>query len=77
MAAAVLRLPVSRLDLRQPLRELGFDSIMAVELRANLENSLGLTLPMRMLLDAPSVRQLAGRLTDHLGSLTGAPRAEP
>ncbi len=77
LAAAVLRLPVSRLDLRQPLRELGFDSIMAVELRAHLESSLGLTLPMRMLLDAPSVHQLAGRLTDHLGSLTDGRRAEP
>ena len=68
MAAGLLRIHSSLLDPRQPLSRLGFDSIMVVELRANLESSLGVTLPMRMLLDAPSVRQLASRITEHLGA---------
>ncbi|HEX5758690.1 MAG TPA: type I polyketide synthase [Thermoanaerobaculia bacterium] len=66
MAAGVLRMHSSRLDPRQPLSTLGLDSIMAVELRATVESSFGVTLPMRMLLDAPSISQLASRLANHM-----------
>ncbi len=80
LTAGVLQLPIERLNPLSPLRDLGFDSIMAVELRASVEQSLGSSLPMRIFLDAPSVRQLAGRLAEHLaiGSTVGGngPRME-
>ena len=68
-ALAVLALPASRpLDPRQPLSELGLDSLMAVELRNVLSASLGKPLPATLLFDFPTVEALAGYLAhDVLG----------
>ena len=43
---------------------LGFDSLMAVELRTRVEADLGITLPLVDLLQGPSVAQLGGRLLE-------------
>ncbi|WP_235488931.1 beta-ketoacyl reductase, partial [Frankia sp. AvcI1] len=42
---AVLRLGSSSIDPDTPLRSLGFDSLLALELRSRLEPALGITLP--------------------------------
>jgi len=56
--------PARPIDERQPLNELGMDSLMAVELR-NLLGSLepGRPLPATLLFDYPSV----GAVADYLG----------
>jgi acyl transferase domain-containing protein/acyl carrier protein len=67
-AAHVLRLPVSELDPRAPLRELGLDSMMAVQLRNRLEVGLGLVLSMTLLWRWATVEALA----EHLAGMLGA-----
>jgi acyl transferase domain-containing protein/acyl carrier protein len=60
----------------RPLRELGFDSLMAVELRDALARSLGVSLPATLVFDHPTIEDLVGYLLGQLGSLE-APAAAP
>src|SRR5262249_28774553 len=57
--ASKLGLPPSRLDIQLPLSHLGVDSLIAVELRTQIERDLGLVVPVVQLLDGPSVAGLA------------------
>lgn len=58
-ARRVLGLPAQRaVDARQPLQELGLDSLMAVELRNGLAASLGRALPATLLFDWPTIDAL-------------------
>jgi acyl carrier protein len=66
-AIRILALPASRrIDSRQPLSELGLDSLMAVELRNVLAASIGRALPATLLFDYPKIEALAGYLTREL-----------
>jgi NAD(P)-dependent dehydrogenase (short-subunit alcohol dehydrogenase family)/acyl carrier protein len=60
-AARVLGID-SPLDVRQPLNEVGLDSLMAIELRNALGIAAGRTLPATLLFDYPTVESL----TDYL-----------
>jgi phthiocerol/phenolphthiocerol synthesis type-I polyketide synthase C len=72
--AGKLGLTPSRLDIQLPLNQLGVDSLIAVELRAQIERELGIVVPVVQLLDGPSVSGLADWLGDRLSS---AAPAEP
>jgi phthiocerol/phenolphthiocerol synthesis type-I polyketide synthase C len=72
--AGKLGLTPSRLDIQLPLNQLGVDSLIAVELRAQIERDLGIVVPVVQLLDGPSVSGLADWLGDRLSS---AGPAEP
>ena len=65
---ATLGAPSSAVSPDQPLLDLGMDSLMAVELRNEVERQLGLTLPVSVLLEGASVRSLAERLAADLAS---------
>ncbi|MEE8526151.1 MAG: SDR family NAD(P)-dependent oxidoreductase [Thermoanaerobaculia bacterium] len=66
-AARVLDLESSQeLDSGRPLKELGFDSLLAVELRNALESSLGRTLPATLMFDYPSIQAMVGYLADEV-----------
>ena len=70
--SGVLGIPASRLDPEQELRNLGFDSLMSVELEAALENELGVDLPMGFLLgEEVSVRQVSQRLLEQIRAVAG------
>jgi acyl carrier protein len=60
--AKALRLPVSRLDARRPLSELGLDSIVAMEISEAVKRELGVDLPAAGLLGKASVAALAEKL---------------
>jgi acyl carrier protein len=61
--AAVLRLQdAERVQLDQPLQELGMDSLMAVDIRRRLEARLSMQLPATLVFDCPS----CGELLEHL-----------
>jgi acyl transferase domain-containing protein len=83
LAATVLGLErADDLDVEQPLRQLGLDSLMAVELRNRLNKSIGQALPATITFDYPSVAALveylaAGPLTTELAVPTQAAVPQP
>jgi acyl carrier protein len=70
----VLGLSSSKVDIQQPVGQLGLDSLMAVELRNRVEKDLGITLPAVTLLEEPSVASLTAELLVRLeGSAVVSP----
>ncbi len=69
----------SQLDLEQPLNEIGMDSLLAMELKTNLELRLAFTLPMAAFLERPSASTLAAHAARAIaaGGPEGAPASEP
>ncbi|MCO6042585.1 SDR family NAD(P)-dependent oxidoreductase [Aeoliella sp. ICT_H6.2] len=73
--ARIMSFDPDQLDVDQPLTAFGLDSLMALELKNNLEARLAFTLPMAKLLEGPSIASLAA---DTVGLITGeeAPSTE-
>ena len=75
MGRAVLGLESTQpLDARAPLNELGFDSLMAVELANELSRSAGVPLSATLLFDYPTFEALGGYLLAEVLHLAPAPR---
>jgi len=70
LVARVLGQSVSKLDVQQPLSNLGLDSLMAVELKNRIAVELGVNVPMVTFLSGPSVEQAVPQLLDLLTSET-------
>lgn len=68
--AKVLNLPAKRINVKQPITNLGLDSIMAIEMRNNIETSLKINYPIANLLEGPNLTQIAEQLLDILTSET-------
>jgi NAD(P)-dependent dehydrogenase (short-subunit alcohol dehydrogenase family)/acyl carrier protein len=76
-AAAVLGLPsAATVTARRPFRELGFDSLTAIELRNRLRAATGTPLPATVIFDYPTPAVLADHLRAQAGPGTALP-AEP
>jgi len=65
-AAAILRQPPEEVDVARPMSELGFDSLMAVELKLSAEEKYGVTLPILSLADGATLHGLALRVAREL-----------
>ncbi|MEU5028071.1 type I polyketide synthase [Streptomyces milbemycinicus] len=63
----VLRLSGSTLDPQTSLKALGFDSLLAMELRVRLESGLGVKLAANFVWQHPTVAELAVGLAEHMG----------
>jgi acyl transferase domain-containing protein/NADPH:quinone reductase-like Zn-dependent oxidoreductase/NAD(P)-dependent dehydrogenase (short-subunit alcohol dehydrogenase family)/acyl carrier protein len=66
--AAVLRMEVSRVPEDKPLRSLGLDSLMALELRNRMERSLRLKLSATLIWNYPTLTALASHLETRLAA---------
>ena len=65
---AVLGLAPDQVDVALPISNLGFDSMMALELKNRISRELKLVVPLVRFLDGPSVGQLARLLSSELGA---------
>ncbi len=65
--AHVLRIPAEQLDVQQPLKAVGLDSLMAIELKNLVEQNLAVEIPAAKLLEGPTIAQLAELLAPQLG----------
>jgi len=78
LAMRVLALESTQpIDLKQPLSDLGLDSLMAVELRSVLSTDLGRSLPSTLVFDYPTLAALAGYLAEQVFEWEPAAIAEP
>jgi amino acid adenylation domain-containing protein len=59
--AGLLGLPPDQVDLERPLLALGLDSIVAMELKLDVDGYLGVKLPLSVLIEATSIRDVAER----------------
>jgi rifamycin polyketide synthase modules 1, 2 and 3 len=74
LLAALLDLPASDIDHDEGFFQLGLDSLLAAELRKQLEATVGMDLPGTLLFEQPNVIALVDWLTDALNVLvTPAP----
>jgi acyl carrier protein len=67
--AGVLRLPVSEVDVAMPLRNVGLDSLMALELRNTLQDRIGVAVPLVALVEGPSITELTSLILRALADL--------
>ncbi|WP_327226529.1 type I polyketide synthase [Streptomyces platensis] len=69
----ILRLGKSSLDPQTPLKSLGFDSLLAMELRARIDRSFDLNLPRNFVWEHPTLAALTAGIAEQLGLELTAP----
>jgi acyl transferase domain-containing protein/acyl carrier protein len=62
----IVRIPPNRIDVNKPLKYLGLDSLMGLELRNSLQTSLGVSLPATMVFNYPTTTLLSQYLADKI-----------
>lgn len=67
----ILRQPPGELDPRRPLTEMGFDSLMAVDLKMAVEERVGASLPLMSLSDGVGLADLGRKLLDEARGAAG------
>jgi acyl carrier protein len=71
----ILRIAPDKLDARQPLADIGLDSLMGVELMTAVEVRFGVNIPVMALAQANSIEQLVARIVRELRSGHAAPES--
>jgi 8-amino-7-oxononanoate synthase len=56
--ANILKIPLSQVDVRHPLNMLGIDSLMAMEMKADIEEDMGVDFPFEVLFLGASIADL-------------------
>jgi phthiocerol/phenolphthiocerol synthesis type-I polyketide synthase D len=73
--AVVLKLPVSKVDLEEPVNQLGIDSLMAVDLKKRVETDLRVVVRIASFLQGYSTGEIAGLLLDQITDGAETPAA--
>lgn len=76
-ASRILRLAVEEVDPAQPLTDMGFDSLMAVDLRMAAEEALGVDIPLMSIAGGATLQDVAGRAAARIAASAQAPDAGP
>ncbi|MCA9942027.1 MAG: amino acid adenylation domain-containing protein, partial [Anaerolineales bacterium] len=66
--AITLRQPAAQIEQERPLASYGLDSLMAIELKTAVEDSLKVELPIADLLESPTIQQLSEQLVTYLAA---------
>jgi acyl transferase domain-containing protein/thioesterase domain-containing protein/acyl carrier protein len=69
LTADVLKMPLSQIEVDEPLNALGLDSLMATELRSQIENKYSVSLPIVSFLQGNTIEQLVNQITEQLGEV--------
>ncbi|MEM9366255.1 MAG: SDR family NAD(P)-dependent oxidoreductase [Planctomycetota bacterium] len=69
--ARLMEWDVEEISVSQPLADLGMDSLIAMEMKSNLEQRLGIEIPMAALVESPSIESLVSHAERQLLSETG------
>lgn len=68
-AARILGMPMSTIDVQQPLNQIGLDSLMAVELRNQIQTELDVSIPITKFMEGVTITLLSVELNQQLSSL--------
>jgi polyketide synthase 12/epothilone polyketide synthase D len=75
--AGILGLPPDAVSGDVSLSKLGFDSLMALELRNRIQTEVGVTVPLVTIVEGPAVSELATMVADRFGEAAGGQEAAP
>lgn len=64
--ARILKVPLVSVDRETPILKMGFDSLMSMELKNQLESDLGVSIAMSRLIQSPTLLELTGWVMDLL-----------
>jgi acyl carrier protein len=64
--AQILRLPPEKLDVNRSVLDLGMDSLMGVELVLSVEERFGVSLPVMVMSEGPTIARIAERIVKQL-----------
>jgi acyl-coenzyme A synthetase/AMP-(fatty) acid ligase/acyl carrier protein len=71
--ARVLHVAAAQIGSQQPLTAFGLDSLMAIELKHEIETSLGVALPLTEVLQGPSITGLTDLILTHFDAADNTP----
>jgi acyl carrier protein len=66
---AYLEIPTPELDVHAPLAEIGLDSVYALALSGDVEDTFGIEIEPTVAWDYPTVDELAGAIADRVAHL--------
>ena len=69
--ARILKVPLSSVDREKPIVNMGFDSLMSIELKNRIETDLGVSVAMSRLIQSPTILELTDFVSNLLVDLRG------
>jgi acyl carrier protein len=66
LVAETMHKPANKIDINEPLSDMGIDSLMAVEMQLGLSTNFGVDIPVLELVRSGSILELAGDLLSYM-----------
>ncbi len=75
--AAILRIPVESISRTKVLKEIGLDSLMAIEVGLNFQQRTGFEMPLSGVADTTTIGDITHKLREKIAKASGADAASP